>query len=215
MKSGLWTIEELAERVADALAAGDRAQPSGRVREVPDRRTIRWYTTIGLVDRPATMRGRTALYGRRHLLQLVAVKRLQAAGQSLASIQEELLGAPDATLERIAELPGPAAAPAPTAPPAPTAAPVAAGPAPARARFWSAPPQIPPQIAPADDQRAVAAPLDGRVSVVPAIRLGDGATLLLDTAGRALTAGELAAVEAAAAPLLDLLRRLDLTKGTA
>jgi hypothetical protein len=212
MNSGLWTIEELAEHVADALAAGDPAQPSGRVREVPDRRTIRWYTTIGLVDRPAMMRGRTALYGWRHLLQLVTVKRLQAAGRSLASIQEELLGASDAALERIAALPGSAAAPPAPTPPAPSVpAPGAAVPAgPARARFWSAPP---PAVPPAADGHAGPAPLDGRASVVPAIRLGDGATLLLDTASRALTADELAAINAAAAPLLDLLRQLDLTKG--
>ena len=53
-------------------------RPAARVRAVPDRRAIRWYTTIGLIDRPVAHRGRTALYGPRHLLQLVAVKRLQA-----------------------------------------------------------------------------------------------------------------------------------------
>ncbi len=108
-----WTIEELAERVADALAAGYPGQSNGRVREVPDRRTIRWYATIGLVDRPAAMRGRTALYGRRHLLQLVAIKRLQAGGRSLAEIQDQLLGADDSALERFASLPASARAPEP------------------------------------------------------------------------------------------------------
>ena len=73
----LWTIDELGSRVALALSVDYDGQASGRVRDVPDRRTIRYYTTLGLIDRPA-LRGRTALYGRRHLLQLVAIKRLQA-----------------------------------------------------------------------------------------------------------------------------------------
>ena len=86
MKNGeetLWTIDELGERVAEALGGpGYDGVPSGRVRDVPDLRTIRYYTTLGLLDRPAAMRGRTALYGPRHLLQLVAIKRLQARGLS-------------------------------------------------------------------------------------------------------------------------------------
>ncbi len=78
--------------------------PNGRVRDVPDRRTIRYYTTLGLIDRPAEMRGRTALYGRRHLLQLVAIKKLQARGQSLAEIQQALAGLTDKALGRVAEM---------------------------------------------------------------------------------------------------------------
>src|SRR6266851_2448089 len=95
-----WTIDQLTERVADALSAGYDGQSSGRVREVPNVRTIRWYTTIGLLDRPA-MQGRTALYGTRHLAQIVAVKRLQAEGCSLTEVQEQLIGADDTTLLRI------------------------------------------------------------------------------------------------------------------
>ena len=110
---GPWTIDQLSAEVADALVIDYPGPPSGRVREVPDRRTIRWYTTIGLLDRPAAMRGRTALYGRRHLLQLVAIKRLQANGYSLAAVQEELYGATDTTLTRIAQLPEPADEPSP------------------------------------------------------------------------------------------------------
>ncbi|MFC4056041.1 MerR family transcriptional regulator [Actinomadura syzygii] len=100
----VWTITELAESAAAALAADGSAQVSGRVRDVPNERLIRWYTTIGLVDPPFGRRGRTALYGPRHLLQLVAVKRRQAAGRSIAEIQLELAAATDATLERIAGL---------------------------------------------------------------------------------------------------------------
>ena len=93
------------QRVSAALAGpAYPGAPNGRVRDVPDRRTVRWYTTIGLVDRPAAMRGRTALYGTRHLLQVVAVKRLQARGLSIAEIQAELIGATNATLRRVAAI---------------------------------------------------------------------------------------------------------------
>ncbi|TDE22788.1 MerR family transcriptional regulator, partial [Actinomadura sp. 6K520] len=113
---GTWTISELAERAAAALAVDGSTQVSGRVRDVPNERLIRWYTTIGLVDPPLGRRGRTALYGPRHLLQLVAVKRRQAAGRSIAEIQVELTGVTDATLERVAALPYPATAPPPQPP---------------------------------------------------------------------------------------------------
>src|SRR6516165_11671463 len=100
-----WTLDELVRRVAAALAGSAYpGAPNGRVRELPDRRVVRWYTTTGLVDRPV-MQGRTAQYGRRHLQQIVAVKRRQAAGRSLAEIQAELAGATDETLRRVAAVP--------------------------------------------------------------------------------------------------------------
>src|SRR5436309_1454604 len=101
----LWDLEELCAQVALALATDYPGQASGRVRDVPDGRTIRYYTTLGLVDRPVTTRGRTALYGRRHLLQLVAIKRLQATGLSLAEVQQRLVGLTGAALARVARLP--------------------------------------------------------------------------------------------------------------
>ena len=110
MKNGdqtLWTIDELGERVAEALAdRGYEGVASGRVRDVPDLRTIRYYTTVGLLDRPAAMRGRTALYGERHLLQLVAIKRLQAQGLSLAAVQERVVGLSNKGLRRLAATEG-------------------------------------------------------------------------------------------------------------
>lgn len=107
VERGLLTIDELSARVAEALSVGYEGVQSNRVRDVPDLRTIRYYTTLGLLDRPAAMQGRTALYGPRHLLQLVAIKHLQAQGLSLAAIQERLLGASDAVLRRITERPSP------------------------------------------------------------------------------------------------------------
>jgi DNA-binding transcriptional MerR regulator len=183
-EDGLWTLEQLSERVADALAEDYDGQPSGRVRELPTGRTIRWYTTIGLVDRPAEFRGRTAYYTRRHLLQLVAVKRLQAAGASLADVQERLVGATDRTL---AELAGVGRSKTRTA------------------RFWAAA----PSAAVDGDSDSVAAQPPLPIAV-HGVRLTNGVTLLLDAATRAPDRPDLAAIQAAAAPLLDLLSHLGL-----
>ncbi len=126
MGTELWTLTELAEKVAGALSSGYDGQANRRVTEVPDIRSIRYYTTLGLLDRPAEMRGRTALYGPRHLWQLVAIKRLQADGRTLAEIQQELTAAPDVALRRLAAIPDeefwrrpPAPAPEPTVEAAP------------------------------------------------------------------------------------------------
>lgn len=105
MSADGWTIDELAQRATDALAADGVQAPDGRVTAVPDRRLIRWYATIGLLDRPLRTRGRVARYGERHLLQLVAIKRRQAQGRTLAEIQAELVGATDATLRSISGSP--------------------------------------------------------------------------------------------------------------
>src|SRR5881275_1376227 len=105
MQRPLWTLDELCDRAARALTLDYAGQSSGRIRDVPDRRTIRYYTTLGLIDRPAAMRGRTALYGRRHLLQLVAIKRLQARGLALAELQHQLVGLSNRALEELARLP--------------------------------------------------------------------------------------------------------------
>jgi DNA-binding transcriptional MerR regulator len=177
-----WTLDELSARVALALAVDYAGQPSGRVRDVPDRRTIRYYTTLGLVDRPGAMRGRTALYGRRHLLQLVAIKRLQTQGLALAEIQARLLGRTDSDLAEVARLPAESELAAP-----PPESPAEAGEE-RREAFWKEPPEPP----------ANPAPLIG-------VPLGAGVTLLLP-AGRALDEHDLEALHAAAAPLLHLLR---------
>ncbi|MCO1655633.1 MerR family transcriptional regulator [Pseudonocardia humida] len=183
-----WTIDELAARVAAALGDGYPGAPNGRVRDLPNARAIRWYATKGLVDRPAAMRGRTALYGPRHLLQLVAVKRRQAQGRSLVQIQAELAGADEAALRAIAGSPD-------ALPPPPPPAPVAA---PARpARFWTErpapaapPPATPPAAGPPAPALLTGVPLEG------------GAVLLLPAAP---DHDDLDAIAVAAGPLLDLL----------
>lgn len=179
----LLRIDELAERAAAALAAaGSAGPPSARVTPLPDRRMLRYYTTLGLLDRPVEIRGRTAYYGRRHLLQIVAIKRLQAAGASLAEIQRRLAGASTSDLEKLAALPA-----APSAPTAPAAAPMSAAPR----QFWRHPPR----------------PATVTATAPAAIRLAPGVTLVLDAAP-ALSADDHEAVRAAAASLVDHLSTL-------
>src|SRR5688572_18690594 len=101
MDEPLWTLRELTAEVAAQLERNYQATDNGQVRAIPDERSVRYYTTLGLVDRPAAMRGRTALYGRRHLAQLVAIKRLQSLGKPLGEIQQLLPTLDDATLSRV------------------------------------------------------------------------------------------------------------------
>src|SRR4051794_8337871 len=161
-----WTLDELAARVAEALdGPAYPGAPNGRVRDVPDARAIRWYTTTGLVDRPAGMRGRTALYGPRHLLQLVAVKRRQAQGHTLAAIQAELAGASDAELAIAARVPESLLA---VDPGDPGDAPADG---PARPRFWATAPPVHASSA-STTPAATARPVGG-------VALGGGAILVL------------------------------------
>jgi DNA-binding transcriptional MerR regulator len=61
---------------------------------------VRYYQTLGLVDKPLHYDGRRAIYGYRHLLQLLAVKRLQQEGNPLHLIQRALAGRPTHALEQ-------------------------------------------------------------------------------------------------------------------
>ena len=212
MTESPWTLDQLTKLVGAALSVDYDGQASGRVRDLPDRRAIRYYTTIGLVDRPAAMRGRTALYARRHLLQLVAIKRLQAAGLSLAEVQARLAGATDALLERQARVPASLPVEAEAASPSAPALPVPS----ARPAFWKrggVAPVAPVAPVAASGARAVPEPgaaarprVPDAVASLQGLRLQAGVTLLLDRE-RPLDAGEVAAIRAAAAPLLEVLRR--------
>jgi hypothetical protein len=187
MKNGdetLWTIDELGAKVAEALRGPDyHGVSSGRVRDVPDLRTIRYYTTLGLLDRPAAMRGRMALYGPRHLLQLVAVKRLQAQGLSLAAVQERVVGLPEKALRRLAQ--APAAVTNSDALPA--------APSPRTESFW--------RVHSGDDDVRPAEERDG-MQTVP---LPEGMVLSLP-ATRAPDNEDLRVIRLAAAPLIELLK---------
>jgi hypothetical protein len=204
----LWTIHELGAQVALALSVDYAGAANGRVRQIPDQRTIRYYTTLGLLDRPVEMRGRTALYGRRHLLQLVAIKRLQARGLPLSEIQQQLLGLGNAALRRLANVPeivettdgaSPASFPSPRS---------------GRESFWTATPAAPSGEAHKNGQGEKNGPAPQRGgsaagAILQSISLDDTVMLLLASV-RTLDDDDFQAIRAAAAPLLKLLetRRL-------
>ncbi|MEO5874600.1 MAG: hypothetical protein ABIQ26_06325, partial [Streptosporangiaceae bacterium] len=128
----------------------------------------------------------------RHLLQIVAVKRRQAAGLTIAEIQVELAGAPDSVLQTIVE---------------PEVGPATA----ARPRFWTAP--AAQAASPTGDfgfspDFEVTADARERVPdafAVQGLRLADGVTLLVE--GAPFTTEGLTALAASAQPLLAEIAR--------
>src|SRR5213082_2396347 len=96
----MMSLEALSSEVAVQLAELGLlgAAPDARVSAAPDARTVRYYTTLGLLDRPR-IENRQARYGKRHVLQLISIKALQATDMPLAEIQERLYARSDAELE--------------------------------------------------------------------------------------------------------------------
>jgi DNA-binding transcriptional MerR regulator len=186
----LWTLAELVSEVAARIAALPPPK-NGQVRAVPDDRTIRYYVTLGLLDRPSVMRGRTALYGPRHVAQVIAIKRLQTMGRSLAEIQALWPTLDDPTLARmsgvaLAGIRTPVARDAfwKRAPALLEAAAVGAGPA-------TASPE--PIAAPSRATRGIELRIELAPEVVLSLSAADGV---------AVSSADVRAIRAAAAPLL-------------
>lgn len=222
-----YTIAELADASAAALDALGIATPNGQVRDRPDVRTIRYYSTLGLIDPPLEMTGRTARYGSRHLLQVLAVKAAQARGASLADAQRALVGASEDELRGV------------IGPGLPGALPVATTPAPTsegddgqrRHVFWRVPPAPPaaqpPAAEPSSAAGSPASSMEPSHSTGPrpwhmtrprplvAVTLNSAATLLIEgaEANAALDSLDIAELKAAAAPLLDYLTAAGLLPG--
>ena len=99
-----WTIQELAGAV-NAWCRDRALQPAnGQSASELSARTLHYYRSAGLLDAPESGAGRG--YGRRHLLQLKAIRVLQAHGLPLSRIQQLLFGRSDKELEQIAESAG-------------------------------------------------------------------------------------------------------------
>lgn len=187
-----WTIDELGQQVSRALSRDYDGPPNDRITAVPQKRTIRYYTTLGILDRPIEMQGRTALYGPRHLLQLVAVKRLQAAGVSLADIQNRLSNLSDKEIAAIARLSAPSKSPRRVS-------------VRAEDSFWQSAPAEPAEPNAVNDEE-----IDGELesippSVVTKLRVTPGVELFFDTA-RTADRRDAVALREAAEPLLAALK---------
>jgi len=130
------SLTQLTDAARALLSRANSGPADERINAFPDARTVRYYQTLGAVDKPSRYDGRKAIYGYRHLLQVVAVKLLQARGFSLAQIQGALRGAPNAQLESAAVealgQPGAPAVPAvPAVPTVPSPTPLPTPPIPA------------------------------------------------------------------------------------
>jgi len=194
----LWRIEQLVERAVQALQQGDYAGPlNARVRELPSLRSIRLYTTLGLLDRPI-LKGRTGYYGQRHLIQLVAIKRLQAEGLSLSEIQQRLLGLPDETLAEIAKVPPHLLRPEVSHPT------TANGHSRRQTAFWKTMPTVSEALSEAE-----ATPIP--VRHWQSLELAEGVHLLIETK-EPLSAESVQELLHSALPLLRTLRRLSVTQ---
>jgi DNA-binding transcriptional MerR regulator len=185
-----WTLTELVAEAASSIATLPPPK-NGQVRAVPDERTVRYYATLGLLDRPLAMRGRTALYGRRHVAQVVAIKRLQSAGKSLAEIQALWATLDDTTLARMSgvDLSGKRAV---------------------RRDFWKTPPAIavPPSKPVPYPVPPRSLPMPGTKPVELRVELATGADLVITIPSDAAFApADVAALRAAAAPLVAELAR--------
>lgn len=183
-----WTLPELVAEAASWIATLPEPK-NGQVRAVPDERTIRYYAALGLLDRPAAMRGRTALYSRRHLAQVIAIKRLQGTGKSLADIQAMWPTLDDLTLARLTGVQVPARARA------------------SRAEFWKreAPKASTP---PAVQAKAPAVPVEVRIELAPNVHV----TLALPE-GASVNSADVHALRAAAAPFVAELANRGLITG--
>ncbi len=178
-----WPIAELVA-VVGACIAELPAPKNGQVRAVPDERTVRYYGTIGLLDKPLAMRGRTALYGKKHVAQLLAIKRLQADGRSLAEIQALWPKLDDHTLARMSGV---------EFPPRPKA----------RKEFW----KDAPVASAAAPEPQPATPVELRIELAPDVTL----LVAVPASGIAITQADIGAIRAAAAALVTELARRQLT----
>lgn len=96
------SIEELSEEVEKLLKEHGllNNQNDRRINTIPDPRTIRYYTTLGLLEPPNTI-NRQAKYNQKHIIQLAAIKALQAESLTLAEIQQRFFGKRIEEIEQI------------------------------------------------------------------------------------------------------------------
>lgn len=82
-----FSLEVLSDQVNAWCDEHGIAPVSGQAGESVSERSIRYYRTLGLVDAPEG-----GGYGEKHLLQIIAIRLLQAQGMPLRRIRELLYG---------------------------------------------------------------------------------------------------------------------------
>jgi DNA-binding transcriptional MerR regulator len=94
-------LDELVEIANHLISLVVPEQPSDRVTKILNERTLRYYIAEGLIDRPLGKEGTAALYGYRHLLQILAIKLLQGNFLPIRRIREILANKSNEEMEMI------------------------------------------------------------------------------------------------------------------
>jgi DNA-binding transcriptional MerR regulator len=94
-------VAELAEESARILQGSGPLQEKATVTEIPDERTIRYYLTEGLISPAEEKQGTASVFGYRHLLQLLVIKKLQAEHLPIRKIKEIVSDRRERDLERL------------------------------------------------------------------------------------------------------------------
>jgi DNA-binding transcriptional MerR regulator len=94
-------VAELADQAARILGRAAPQQERGTVSEVPDERTVRYYLTEGLLSPAEDRQGTASVFGYRHLLQLLVIKKLQAEHLPIRKIRDLVSDRKERELERL------------------------------------------------------------------------------------------------------------------
>jgi DNA-binding transcriptional MerR regulator len=94
-------VADLADEAASILTESGPSQDRGTVSEVPDERTVRYYQSEGLLSPAEEKRGTASVFGYRHLLQLLVVKKLQSEHLPIRKIRELVQSRKESELERL------------------------------------------------------------------------------------------------------------------
>jgi len=93
------TLDELVTEAARIIPHIAQEQRRYKVSVYPDERTIRYYINEGLVDRPSSSKDKPSRFTYRHLLQILAIKHLQAEYLPLTKIKGMLAGLDEEQME--------------------------------------------------------------------------------------------------------------------
>jgi MerR HTH family regulatory protein len=94
-----WSLRDLAAVAGAILDTSGVFPVNAAARARPTERTIRFYVARRLVS-PPEGRGTAAIYGYRHLLQVLAIKLRQMEGATLEALTKEFAGLAGDSIER-------------------------------------------------------------------------------------------------------------------
>ena len=88
LESGKWTAAGLVEEATERLQMQLTDSPGSGSVEPYSARTLRFHRATGLLSVPTERRQKLLVFGERHLDEIVAMRRLQAAGWDLERVRD-------------------------------------------------------------------------------------------------------------------------------